>query len=114
MLFVPYFIQGKYNLVQHVQNVHENLHKFECNVCKIKFKKNNDLKHHNAIKHKDESFDAQFDCKICNKNYPHERALKNHQRLVHRKEPRLPCTMCDKKFKTKDKLKRHLQSTKHK
>ena len=54
--------------------------KFECDLCKEKFPKHEQLMHHKEIIH---FKDAPYDCKICNENFTNMSDMRDHLRKKH-------------------------------
>ena len=54
--------------------------KFECELCKEKFSKQEQLMHHQEITH---FKDMPYDCKICNENFSSMLDMRNHLRKKH-------------------------------
>ena len=104
----------KYNLKQHVDNVHNNVQRFVCKECGEKLRKRCDLTFHIEINHPDTAVpNPEWKCIECGKFYPHSRALKTHKKLVHNTEPRHACKPCGRVFKMKTKLDLHVKGKLH-
>ena len=104
----------KYNMMKHIDLVHNKVKRFFCKECGKGLYKRCDLLHHIVVKHPDTTQPPQeWKCVECKKTYPHSRALKHHTRVVHNSIPRYPCDPCGQKFKTKQHLLRHSKREAH-
>ena len=54
--------------------------KFECEICKEKFSKHENLMHHKEIIH---FKNMPYDCKICNKNFSNMSDMRDHLKKNH-------------------------------
>lgn len=87
-------------LKQHQKFIHSGV-KHQCDYCLKKFNGKGNLVNH--------IFDhiEKVPCKICKKGFSKFRLIA-HYRLQHLTEARFKCDLCDRKFKQKKKLKRHI------
>ncbi|CRK95900.1 CLUMA_CG009346, isoform A [Clunio marinus] len=89
----------KKTLKSHIRNVHEK--KLTCLLCGKTFKKKESLKNHKLLPH-------HFRCDICGKRFPTKHLILRHQNM--HQERNFTCDVhgCQKKFKTKSNLKKHI------
>ena len=100
-----------YNLKKHINCVHGNGESFPCDKCKKTYKHKNSLAIHIDIAHNiDKS--KTFNCTKCGKSFTHEKILRRHELKTHI-VGELDCSLCDRMFKKKSTLEKHL-STVHK
>ncbi|CAC5369775.1 KRAB [Mytilus coruscus] len=79
--------------------VHEKA-KFDCQLCKAKFKRHSGLKHHMISIHSDHpdtDTEKALKCQTCNRLFPTKKGLDGHQR-IHSGEKPYKCSVCNKKF----------------
>lgn len=98
-----------YNLKEHLRNVHPVVVKtFMCHDCGKNFKTRKIMEAHKANIHSG----LRFSCPQCSKEFGLEKALDRHFQKVHLMQKQVPCSECDKLFKGKYDLERHMK-TKH-
>lgn len=76
--------------------------KFECGMCKLVFWDKFELKKHRK-EHKE-----CISCEFCDKVFTQITHYKRHRNNVHTKEVSYPCTLCDRVFYMKNRLKDHM------
>ena len=91
----------KRHLIMH-QNKAKNI-KFTCKVCNIYFYDKYTLSNHEKIHTK-----RDITCDFCDKAFAHESMMRRHRNNVHTKEVSYPCTLCDKVFYLKNRLRDHM------
>ncbi|KAL7013182.1 hypothetical protein ACKWTF_015238 [Chironomus riparius] len=92
------------SIVRHVLD-HRKEAKYKCEVCGKKWKSDIALRDHIRMCHAAEL----ITCKICLKQMKPQ-CIYQHMRYVHSEVRDFKCKMCDAAFKTKEKLKRHLDT----
>lgn len=96
----------KYDLTKH-SIVHSNAEPFVCKVCNKLFSRKYQLKSHTCNKATEES-NEDLSCHChCGQSFRTQFELNSHS-LVHTEVRDFKCTQCDKSFKKKDKLKKHM------
>lgn len=90
----------------HAKLAHEGLSPYQCQICKIKCRRENDLGAHMVIMH--EKGEKKFPCIKCVKSFCLEENLERHLKLhdVEDTKP-LVCDVCDSRFENEEKLNRH-------
>ncbi|XP_028176912.1 zinc finger protein 883-like [Ostrinia furnacalis] len=89
---------------QHYYTTHEiSLKEYKCDLCG---KISNSIDAHRY--HKD-THKARVQCPECDKTFTHRAGLLNHRLSVHELSNKFPCNLCDKVFRWKNSLKRHLE-----
>ena len=93
-------------LKRHLQEIHQNVKRFNCAVCDYQAFRPNQLAEHNRKVHGH----SKLVCKNCNKEFNILRCLKNHQKVCgvnviqqHK------CTSCDKSYASKRALWYHIK-----
>lgn len=86
---------------KHVRTEHEQIQEYACTLCEAKFKYQSQLKHHA------ESHNRKYACE-CGKTFNSKKYFVSH-RLTHTVDS-LKCDFCDKQFKYYSTLKIHLKS----
>jgi KRAB domain-containing zinc finger protein len=132
----PKIFSSKTKLNDHIRNIHTDeslLNLFICDICGKSFKYRPSIVRH-VLDHREE---AKYKCEVCGKKWKSDIALKDHIRMCHAAElitckicfkqmkPQciyqhmkyvhtsvrdFKCKICDADFKTKEKLKRHLDT----
>ncbi|ODM91010.1 putative zinc finger protein [Orchesella cincta] len=86
--------------------VHAGFRPFRCELCNKDFLRTGDLKRHVTLTHGDiESY--TFKCQLCPKTFSTNQGLKAHL-ICHSNERPFVCGQCNKRFKTRGSLQRHL------
>ncbi|CAH2065054.1 unnamed protein product, partial [Iphiclides podalirius] len=94
----------KKTIEQHYFTTHEiSLREYRCNQCG---KVSNSIDSHRY--HRD-THKARVQCPDCEKTFSHRAGLMNHRLAVHELQNTFPCTVCDKVFRWRTSLKRHLE-----
>jgi hypothetical protein len=98
------FVKRK-KLLVHLKEVHLNEYKYNCNQCKVAFKRNAVLKRHVDTKHNN----VQFLCSKCNFKTHYPRMLKLHELHQHTwKEPK--CNQCSFIGADRNEMRHHQKS----
>lgn len=79
---------------------------FSCDLCHNRFLTLGHLKTHKRI----HTGERPYQCSICSKAFIGSSALSCHCRTVHSKNRPFSCTVCNKDFKTKECVKKHMNS----
>ena len=95
---------------EHLIEVHEELEKFYCTVCDLRFRTKKVFKAHGREFHDfvDVKGAEYLFCNLCNAQFTMQRNLQRHHETVHEKKRPFACSLCDKKFSLKQTLERHL------
>ncbi|XP_060808505.1 zinc finger protein 287 isoform X2 [Amyelois transitella] len=89
---------------QHYYSTHRiSLKQYPCSEC-AHVSNSIDLHRYHKDTHK-----ARVQCPDCDKSFIHRAGLMNHRLAVHELNNKFPCTICDKVFRWKTSLKRHLE-----
>ena len=104
---------------------------FNCSLCSVKLKNNDQLTRHMLAKHQNQhkagDEKSLFSCKLCNHIFSREKNLKRHLLNIHdctpdyksvsfqgvkrkNKDSSLQCSWCDEKFKVLFELEKHVKS----
>eukprot|EP00057_Strongylocentrotus_purpuratus_P003684 XP_003727141.1 PREDICTED: zinc finger protein 37 [Strongylocentrotus purpuratus] len=97
---------GAYQLRIHKESVHSNAGQCLCDVCGSAFKSQGNLKQHNLTAHTDV---YKYSCDVCGKKFKRT-SLRNAHMKIHSNDPAnkpFKCELCNKAFRTQDKLKVH-------
>lgn len=89
---------------------HINPHIFQCHVCGKSSISRENLRLHEKMHIADE--DRHYSCPKCDKKFVHRYTIRMHMNIVHDKdgkEPTLPCTFCNKLYRTERQLKDHIK-----
>lgn len=116
--------------LRHHQVMHSNEHKYQCHICKSKYKRKGDLKEHMITIHSLHSFKCdypncgkifaskkcfnrhryhhsdKYQCETCQQRCSSAHELQIHKR-IHTNQRAFPCQCCSKKFKTQYNLNVH-------
>lgn len=85
----------------------KKLERIICDICGQLFQTKSHLRRHNARKHRDKK-DYKFECEICLKTFLLRYDLTRHM-IKHDSTREIECSLCNKKFKTKDSLNNHIK-----
>ena len=88
-----------------MENVHEELEKYECNKCGKCFTQNIGLKTHISAVH-----EKKIHCDLCGKHFDRGCDFKVHIQIVHEKDLEFKCDECDKNFTKAFNVKRHINN----
>ncbi|XP_044729758.1 gastrula zinc finger protein XlCGF57.1-like [Chrysoperla carnea] len=84
---------------------HSDERKFQCEICKKTYKRQETLISHRHI-HRE---GVSYSCDICNKQFKRKDTLRDHKK-IHTGERNYICTYCNKAFMKTDNLKMHLRT----
>jgi len=102
-----YKAKQKINLKVHIDRIHIGV-KYFCDRCDYGGKSKDQVKLHIQAKHEG----SQYPCDECDYIAIQKTYLRKHYLRKHRKSARRhKCSICDNKYRTKDKLKAHIEST---
>jgi len=94
---------------------HENLKKFQCDICKKRFNQMSQLKNHSVIHIKNKSI-AEIpcwakpkNCDICKKTFSDSKSLKKHVQAIHSKLKPYICQVCGHQSARKAMLQLHVR-----
>ncbi|KAG5669516.1 hypothetical protein PVAND_017403 [Polypedilum vanderplanki] len=91
-------------LNQHMSQVHPmEDEKFQCQICRKKFKNHSYLNVHLKTHNK------QHQCQLCGKKFPNLTRLKEHQK-IHENQFAFRCVQCQKNFSSPSSLRTHLKT----
>ena len=100
----------------HVKKEHQDVWQYKCGFCKELYDDEKDLKGHvdfahlgKGIKNKVKSKNEPIEEKVCEECGKHVKFLTIHMNTVHQ-DQKLPCPHCQLCFKTKIRLKKHIQT----
>ena len=99
------------DLQRHIESVHyEDYH--VCDVCGVSFTREDSLKRHKTMKHKNNSDDPNLSCKECGKHFTRIDVLKRHVSIVHTKDDKAKfrCDLCPSMFNREANLTRHVEN----
>ena len=102
------------NLEQHIRGVHDKVKPFTCHVCKHSFASRSNLQTHSDSRHSGKI--KRFSCGHCKKRFWKRSALLDHTRSRHSQGgPQFKCEICVPVaiFKTVSALAKHHQSETH-
>jgi hypothetical protein len=112
-----YRAKSKGDLKQHKQNVHDVEVKWKyCDRCEYKTKKTSHLKRHQFTKHKVvngelPNYLMPFSCELCDHKCTGKQNMIMHKKYIHSIDVKyFSCINCQKKFKQKSHLTRHMKS----
>lgn len=99
------------SLRNHIKNIHEKTNRiYQCNMCEKSFRVPSHLRNHQAV----HTTEFTFKCEHpgCTKIFRAKRNLQLHSRFHNRSQLnyKWPCEFCDRKFLTRDAVKRHTYS----
>eukprot|EP00088_Acartia_fossae_P048381 TRINITY_DN5278_c0_g1_i11.p1 TRINITY_DN5278_c0_g1~~TRINITY_DN5278_c0_g1_i11.p1 ORF type:complete len:542 (-),score=50.84 TRINITY_DN5278_c0_g1_i11:660-2285(-) len=99
--------KSKYQLKQHISQVHENVKAHSCKFCEKSFREKTSLKNH-ILTHTDE---RPFPCDKCDKRFRRKESLQYHQQSHNANQTRsFICSICAKPFRNVRDLKAHEKS----
>ncbi|PZC72677.1 hypothetical protein B5X24_HaOG210743 [Helicoverpa armigera] len=84
-----------------------HLRRYECGICHKRTLDMKVMQQHYYSTH--EISLKEYKCNLCGKISKHRAGLMNHRLAVHEYHNAFPCTICDKQFRWKNSLKRHLE-----
>lgn len=91
-------------IMQHYETIHEGkVKEYKCDICG-KLSNTIDAHRYHKGTHKQRAA-----CEECNKTFSHRAGLMNHRLAVHKRNKGYPCTLCDKKFRWKGSLSKHMR-----
>lgn len=97
---------SKHYLRYHLKVIHCKTKDFHCHKCGKAFKSSDSLRYHLKFTHADGN---KYKCDTCEKTFKAPAGLRRHKYKNHTTvEKRFACTICDKAFVEKDKLKMHI------
>lgn len=128
-------LKGLRSAERHIRRLHSSEKMFKCSTCGLKTRVKDRFKRH-LIMHKNKATNTKFACEFCSavfydkysltsherihtnaiqcdycdKKFTHASMMKRHRNNVHTKEKAYPCTLCDKVFYLKARLKDHMVS----
>lgn len=94
--------------VQEKDEKSENVFKFECDICAIKYQHLKTLKRHIQSTHNIDQNMKFFKCTVCEHKSKSQYDLKQHM-YIHTDERPYKCLTCDASFTQNSNLKRHIQ-----
>lgn len=102
---------GYSELITHRQRVHQKKKKYACTICVKDFESWAEINSHNRSSH--------LECPICNKKYPSYNGMLKHRRQTHfrieTEDQRIhACEQCEKVFKNKHALHKHVRQVHNK
>lgn len=89
-------------LRKHIQSMHDDCEKYECNSCCAIFMKASTYHNHfcrNPLKNRHNKEDSRISCKTCGKMLCNRAALQKHNTFFHSKAGTLFCSLCAQTFK---------------
>lgn len=86
------FLREKYILKRHINNAHEGIRDFECDICHEKF-----FRADTRDNHRDRHFEAFLKCLYCNKMFKGQLDRRKHE-LTHTGEKQFFCPTCNQGF----------------
>jgi len=96
---------SRYNLIRHVQSIHQNARAFECELCGQRFKLKNHLQVHVRLVHMREQ---PYTCEQCARRFATASNLRRHVLEAHLKTRDFTCELCPRRFTNKFNLTRHI------
>ncbi|XP_058121004.1 zinc finger protein 771-like [Anopheles ziemanni] len=87
------------------RDTHQALHRFECDVCKMRFTFLENLTKHKRIHENDK----RYECPYCQELFLHWTSRRYHIERVHTKEKRFACEYCGAKFRQSSHYQIHLR-----
>ena len=97
----------KKELDSHVGMIHSEEDVFKCVQCSKKFGNSKSLRLHQWWNHS-KSAECKKKCHDCGKGFFRFAALRRHMQLKHNSDPLLSCSICERSFRDRGVLKRHL------
>lgn len=88
----------------HLNVVHKKIRNYKCSECDKEFASKRVLNNHINSHHKTERL---YECIICKKRFSTDSGLYNHKR-IHEIDFKFACNICDKQFKFRAQLDKHL------
>ena len=87
----------------HIEGVHGESRKFQCDTCNKSYTINVNL-----IRHKKEKHSLiKSKCDQCKKTFQNKMTLQNHMDVIHNDLKRFECDICKKRFVVKSHLSKH-------
>ena len=96
---------SKKALILHYNDKHEDLQRFECKYCHLKFGTSGKLQGHTRYHHEK---DKAYDCETCGKSFARQKSLKIHISRAHEGCPDYKCEICHKRFLRRPMIKIHM------
>lgn len=109
--FCPKKYHTRSKLVNHMKR-HQGIFDFECQHCGLKKASKYEVNQHIKNVHEKHTRTEPIPCTICQMVFSSKTCLKRHVDVVHRKIKRFNCSVCGFLFSQKDHLNRHLKSHK--
>ena len=100
------YIGYKDELSEHIQV--EHIKAFSCKNCQKSFSDTNTLNNHIEVTHMPSKQDVSLPCEWCDLHFSNINLLQDHTLKYHTPKPE-NCQYCDKKFKTKEEFKSHME-----
>lgn len=97
-------------LRKHIQSMHSDCQKFECNSCCAVFLMQSSYDNHfctNPLKNRSNKKSERVSCQKCSKELCNRTALQKHNVFFHSLPGTLYCSLCAQTFKTPEELKTH-------